>query len=52
MSAKSCAQLIKYPLFYIALAGISFRLGWCACHYVSDRLDKFDPRIGEGKYGW
>ncbi|WJJ55933.1 hypothetical protein PROPHIT361_81 [Mycobacterium phage prophiT36-1] len=48
MSAKSFAQLVKYPLFYIALAGVSFRIGWCAAHYVSDRMDNFDPDIGRG----
>ncbi|SII08949.1 Uncharacterised protein [Mycobacteroides abscessus subsp. abscessus] len=52
MSARSFAQLVKYPLFYIALAGVSFRIGWCAAHYVSDRMDNFDPDIGKGKYGW
>lgn len=52
MSAKPCAQLVQYPLFYIALAGISFRIGWWAAHYVSDSMDKFDPDIGKGKCGW
>lgn len=45
-------QLLKYCPFYAALAAISFRAGWWAAHYVSDRMDTFDPRIGQGRYGW
>lgn len=52
MSATPSTQFVKYPLFYAALAAISFRFGWWACHYVSDRMDNFDPDIGKGKYGW
>lgn len=45
-------QLLKHSAFYTALAAISFRLGWWAANYISDRMDNYDPRIGEGKYGW
>lgn len=45
-------QLGRYAAFYVAIAAVSFRIGWWAAHYVSDRMDKFDPRIGEGKYRW
>lgn len=46
------AQLARYGLFYLAVFAAAFRLGWWACCYISDRMDKFDPRIGEGKYRW
>ncbi|MGH3725670.1 MAG: hypothetical protein ACRDUS_16295 [Mycobacterium sp.] len=46
------AQLLKYIPFYAAVVAVSFRAGWWASHYVSDRTDNFDPRIGAGKYGW
>ncbi len=45
------AQLSRYGAFYLALAVVSFRIGWWASHYVSDRMDKFDPRIEKGKHG-
>ncbi len=45
-------QLLKYSAFYTALAAVSFRFGWWAANYVSDRMDNYDPRISEGKYGW
>lgn len=45
-------HLLTHATSYAALAAVAFRLGWWACNYVSDRMDKFDPRIGEGKYGW
>lgn len=46
------SQLLKYCAFYAALAAVSFRLGWWASRYVSDRMDNYDPRIREGRYGW
>ncbi|WP_165614652.1 hypothetical protein [Mycobacteroides chelonae] len=46
------SQCVKYVVFYAALTGVSFRIGWWACNYVSDRIDNYKPRIGEGKYGW
>lgn len=46
------AQLSRYGAFYAAVAVIGFRLGWWAAHYVGDRMDNFNPRIGQGKYGW
>ncbi len=46
------SQLLKYSAFYAGLATVSFRIGWWASRYVSDRRDNVDPRIGEGKYGW
>lgn len=46
------AQLLRYTSFYAVVAAIAFRIGWWACHYVNDRIDKFDPRIEKGKHGW
>lgn len=45
-------QLLKVGALCLALAAIAFRLGWWAAHYVSDRMDTFDPRIEKGKHGW
>ena len=45
-------QLLRYAPFYGAVAALAFISGWCACAYLSDRMDRFDPRIGQGKYGW
>lgn len=45
-------QLLRYSAFYAAIAAVAFRIGWWAARYVSDRMDKFDPRNQKGKHGW
>lgn len=46
------SQLARYSGFYAAVFLVAFGIGWRAARFVEDRIDKFDPRIGEGKYGW
>ncbi|SHP61990.1 Uncharacterised protein [Mycobacteroides abscessus subsp. abscessus] len=45
-------QLLAVAALCLAALGAAFQLGWWAANYISDRIDKFDPCIREGKYGW
>lgn len=45
-------QVAKYTAFYALVAAVFFPLGWWASRRVSERIDKFDPRIERGKHGW
>ncbi|WP_182872749.1 hypothetical protein [Mycobacteroides abscessus] len=42
-------RLAGYGLFYLAIAAISFRLGWWASDRLSSYAQEIDPRI-ERKY--
>ncbi|WP_157901321.1 hypothetical protein [Mycobacteroides franklinii] len=45
-------QLLAVSGLCLVIGGAAFPLGWWASHYLSDRMDNYDPRISHGKHGW